>query len=113
MKRYRWSDFSNVTEGHIFHEVMPGDRIYQGGFSASRPTREDFQREHNGKMHKNAHDDFEAFIVLQGQGEIEVNQVSSKLTVGDIIIVEPGEDHQLFSDPETPLVTVYLHTGLK
>ncbi|MCD4825362.1 MAG: cupin domain-containing protein [Phycisphaerae bacterium] len=59
-------------------------------------------------MHK---DDCEAFVILQGKAEMELNGKQYPLTTGDIFVVEPGEDHHLISDENDPCVNLWLHAG--
>jgi mannose-6-phosphate isomerase-like protein (cupin superfamily) len=52
----------------------------------------------------------EIFCVVQGAGTVELNGESAgSFTAGDILIMEPGEDHHLVSDGAVPLVFTWMH----
>ena len=53
--------------------------------------------------------DQEAFVLLQGSGWIEINGVREPAQAGDVILIEPGEDHHLISSDEDPFVNLWLH----
>ncbi len=103
MKRYRLKDLSDVRSGHFLQKVMPGRYLYNCGVGFKKPGE---------KSHPEAesrHDDHEAFVILQGKGEIEINGKRQPVTTGDVIVVEPGEDHHLIGDVQDPCVNMWLH----
>jgi len=56
------------------------------------------------------HDVPELFTIVQGSGVLELNgAVATTFTAGDILIIEPGEDHHLISDGAVPLVFTWMH----
>lgn len=109
MKRYRWADFGQVREGHILGQVMPGERIYRGGVAISLPGQRSHTNDGPGGIDYHIHDDCEVFIILQGQGKLELDHQIYPLVMGDVVIIEPGEDHHLIGANDNPLVTLYFH----
>jgi quercetin dioxygenase-like cupin family protein len=112
MKRYRLSDLPDVREGHFLSGVLGGKYICKGAMTYKAPG----QRTHtnDGPDGQDVHihpDDCEVFIILQGRARMELNGERHPMTTGDIVIVEPGEDHHLISDEQDPCVAIWLHTG--
>jgi mannose-6-phosphate isomerase-like protein (cupin superfamily) len=56
---------------------------------------------------RHVHDVAEVFIFLQGCGVLPVDGVEYPVKTGDVIIVEPGEDHHTRSSEEDPLVAAW------
>lgn len=110
MRRLRLSVLPEVTEGHIFKSVLPGEFIYRGGLSFMEPGQRSHSNDGPDGRDYHVHEDCEAFLVLDGQGLIEVNKVIYPIQVGEIIIIEPGEDHHLISE-SNHLVTLWCHAG--
>jgi len=56
------------------------------------------------------HDVPEIFTIVQGAGVLELNGAAeTRFTAGDILIIEPGENHHLVSDGDVPLVFTWMH----
>jgi mannose-6-phosphate isomerase-like protein (cupin superfamily) len=52
----------------------------------------------------------EIFLIVQGAGRIELDGATEgTFTTGDILIMEPGEDHHLISEGTVPLVFTWMH----
>jgi quercetin dioxygenase-like cupin family protein len=104
MKRYRLSDLPQSGEGHIFAGLVPGRFLYNGGLGFKRPGQ---------RMHPefHTHEEAEVFLILQGRGELEINGTRHAVAAGDVLVVEPGEDHHLISSRDRPIVNVWLHAG--
>ena len=113
MKRLRLNDLGDIMNGHILKDVMPGDLIYKGGLSFGEPGKRSHSNDGPGGKDFHVHQDCEAFIVIQGKGSMELNMEIFPLTTGDIIIVEPGEDHHLITGDEVPFVVLWFHAGPK
>ncbi len=88
----------------IFASLLPGRRLRSGGMSFHSPglVTHDEHRPHT-------HEDREMFCLLQGEGWIEVNGLREPVRAGDVLIIEPGEDHHLISSAHNPLVNLWLH----
>lgn len=97
--------------GHFLGDLLPGAYLTSGGLSfAGRGDRSHTNDGPDGKDY-HVHRDREAFIILQGTGTMEIDGQHHPVASGDIIIVEPGEDHHLCSSEEDPIVTVWCHAG--
>jgi len=104
MKRYRLSGLADVREGHVLQGLVPGRFLYMGAVGFKEPG----EVTHPGR---HSHDDEEVFVILQGKGAIEISGHRHRVGTGDVIVVEPGEDHHLISSQEDPLVNLWLHAG--
>jgi mannose-6-phosphate isomerase-like protein (cupin superfamily) len=106
MKTYRLADISDTSEGHFLKGILPGDYICQGGMGFKKPG----ERTHSSAT-PHVHEDSETFVILQGKGEMDINGVRHPVKTGDIVVVEPGEEHHLISDKNEPCVNLWLHVG--
>ena len=107
MRRYRFSDLQDAGPGqHFLHDLLAGKRLYTGGVSFHPPNKitHDEERPH-------LETDEEAFVLLQGSGWIEINGEREQARGGDILIIEPGEDHHLISSADDPLINLWLHAN--
>ncbi|MBW7456329.1 cupin domain-containing protein, partial [Paenibacillus sepulcri] len=94
-------------KGHVFGELLPGAYLSSGGLAfAGRSERSHTNDGPDGRDF-HVHDDREAFLILQGIGTMEINGEHHPVRAGDIVIVEPGENHHLCSDAENPIVTLW------
>jgi mannose-6-phosphate isomerase-like protein (cupin superfamily) len=67
-------------------------------------------RTHNEGRH--THTVPEIFTIVRGSGTIELDGApAGRFRAGDILIMEPGEDHHLISDGTVPLVFTWMHLG--
>lgn len=67
-------------------------------------------RTHNEGRH--THTVPEIFTIVRGSGTIELDgEPAGRFQAGDILIMEPGEDHHLISDGTVPLVFTWMHLG--
>ena len=111
MRRLRLSELPEVNEGHILKSVLPGEFIYRGGLSFMKPGQRSHSNDGPGGRDYHVHQDCEAFVVLEGKGFVEVNKIRDPIREGDIILIEPGEDHHLIAAEENQLVTLWCHAG--
>lgn len=111
MRRLRLSELSEVNEGHIFKSVLPGEFIYRGGLSFMEPGQRSHTNDGPDGRDYHVHEDCEAFVIIEGEGFVEVNKVLHPIKAGDVIIIEPGEDHHLIAGKENQLVTLWCHAG--
>lgn len=109
MKQIRLRDLADVTEGHILQEVLPGEYISTGGLAFCKPGSRSHTNNGPDGRDCHVHTDGEAFMILQGHGEMEVDGVKHPVRTGDVILIEPGEDHHLISSSDEPIVTVWCH----
>lgn len=111
MIRLRLTDLKDHHEGQVLQDILPGAFISSGGLAFARPGERSHTNDGPGGRDYHVHGDRELFLILQGQGTMEINGVHHSVSVGDIVIVEPGEDHHLNSSPEDPIVTLWCHAG--
>ena len=90
---------------------MPGAHLCAGGMGFKKPGQRMHAFEGPGGSDCHVHDDHEGFAILQGKAEMEVNGRRYPLVTGDIVIIEPGEDHHLISDVRDPCVNLWFHAG--
>ncbi len=111
MIKLRLSDLADVMEGHFLSGFLPGDYLRDGALSFKPPGLRTHTADGPGGSDRHTHDDCEAFIILQGKAVMEVDGERIPLVTGDVLIVEPGEDHHLVADTEDPCVNLWLHGG--
>lgn len=111
MRRYQLQDLQYQQDGHILKGILPGQYISTGGLSFSKPGARSHTSDGPNGRDYHVHGDCEAFIILQGKGLIEINGQCETIGSGDVLIVEPGEDHHVISSVEDPIVTVWFHAS--
>lgn len=87
---------------------MNGAKLYHGGLSFHSPGT----ITHSGPE-PHVHHDQEAYCLLQGEGWVEIDGKREPVQAGDVIIVDPGEDHRLISSEHNPLINLWLHADDK
>ncbi len=105
MRILRLTDLPDVREGHVLAGTVPGRYLTAGGIGFKDPGHVSHPGRH---VHEDEH---EVFVILQGRGEIEVDGRRTPIACGDVVVIDPGEDHHLVSSDADPLVNLYLHAG--
>lgn len=105
MRRYRFEDLSADGGEHVACRLIPGKRLARGGLGFHSPGL----RTHDEGQH--VHDDHEVFCIMQGRGFIEIDGRREAIQAGDVLVVEPGEDHHIIGDPEYPIVNLWFHAS--
>jgi len=108
MKRYTLADFARPDEGlpHVAARLIPGARLCQGGLSFHRAG----ERTHDSEG-RHTHDDHEVFVIMQGRGWIEIEGRREPIAAGDVLVIEPGEDHHVLGDAGHPVVNLWFHAS--
>ena len=109
MRRYTIGDLKPAPDGaHMLFGMLSGERLYRGGTSFHRPglITHDDERPH-------LETDEEIFVLLQGEGMLELDGEMISAKAGDIFVIEPGEDHHLHSSEHNPFVNLWLHAQTK
>ncbi|WP_198347873.1 cupin domain-containing protein [Plantactinospora sp. KBS50] len=96
-----------LTLADVVGTAIPdGRQIDRGGF---RRYDEPGFRTHN-EPGPHTHTVPEVFCIFQGSGTIEINGArADRFTAGDVLLIEPGEDHHLISEGDEPLVFSWMH----
>lgn len=85
---------------------VPGCRVERGGF---RRYDQPGHRTHD-EPGPHRHAGVEVFCVFQGSGVLEINGApATGFGAGDVLVIEPGEDHHLISRDSVPLVFTWMH----
>lgn len=103
MKKLTIADLTGRTGGPVIADALPGFHIERGGIT----RYEKGARSHPEGRH--VHTVPEVFCILQGSGVIEIDGVPTPFQAGDVLVVEPGEDHHLVSGGELPLISAWMH----
>ncbi|MCC3374539.1 cupin domain-containing protein [Cohnella sp. REN36] len=111
MIRTRISELPDGRTGHFLGGLLPGSYLGSGGLAFAKPGERSHTNDGPGGRDYHVHGDREAFVILQGKGAMEVNGELHDVATGDIVIVEPGEDHHLHSSQEDPIVALWCHAG--
>ena len=46
---------------------------------------------------------------MQGRGQIEIDGKLEPIQAGDVLVIEPGEEHHIIGDPQYPIVNCWFH----
>jgi hypothetical protein len=103
MRRYRLSDLDGEVLERVGDELVRGAYIHRGGLSF-HPVG---FRTHAEGHH--VHDTHEVFVILQGRGEIELDGELEPVHAGEVLVIEPGDEHYLIGDPEHPIINLWFH----
>jgi len=105
MKKIRLNQLKGDVGGTVFGDLVAGRKVTKGGIHVFKPGEVA-----HANQERHVHDDVEEiFIVLQGKGRLPVEEEVHDAKTGDVIIIEPGENHHMGSSEEDPLVIVWLH----
>lgn len=111
MRRYRLRDLPDVHEGHFLAGLVPGEFLRDGGLGFKPAGLRTHSGDGPSGSDRHVHSDCEVFVILQGKAVMEVDGRRVPLRTGDVLIVEPGEDHHLVADAEDPCINLWLHAG--
>ena len=109
MKFYRLDGISgNKVVDDILSTIMLEDyEVIRGGVHVYKPMEESHKGEHH------VHDHPEVFIGIRGRATMIVNGKEHEFKGGDIIVIEPGEEHHVMADKENPITLVWLDVRKK
>ena len=111
MIKLRLNQLPDVREGHFLKGLIAGEYLCQGILSYKPPGLRTHTDDGAGGRDWHMHEDSEVFIILQGKAMMELNGEMHPMVTGDVLVVEPGEDHHLISDVDDPCVNLWLHAG--
>ena len=104
MKRYSLYDLEDTGGHHFLAGIMTGRTLHHGGLHFYTPGEYSHPEGHH--LHQ---DSEEVFVCLQGRATLMVDGAEYEMGVGDIVLIEPGEEHHLLADEENPMVNLWLH----
>jgi len=100
MKKLKLNELA-FTPSRLLPELLGERRITGGGIYVFKSG----ETAHPEPVHK--HEVGEVFIFIQGTGVIPIDGVEHPVETGDVVIVEPGEDHHTRSSDDDPLVAAW------
>jgi len=83
---------------------MSGSKLRQGGLHFYNPGEYGHPEGRHIHQHKE-----EVLICLQGRAKLIVDGVEREMHMGDIALIEPGEEHHVLADGKDPIVNLWLH----
>lgn len=106
MRLYRLEALDEADHGHVFHALVEEEFISEGEllFVPRGVTAHEDEATH-------VHDREEIFVILQGKAVVHFDDSDEAIGPGDVMVIEPGENHHLESDEADPCVLLYLHGG--
>jgi len=108
MKVHRLSELPASRASHVFGGIVPGAFISMGGVSFHSPG----DLAHSDEE-RHVHDGEEIFVILQGKAVVHFDHGDQPIEAGDVMVIDPGENHHLESDRDDPCIVIWLHAGPK
>lgn len=107
MRKLTFADLGGRGAGPVVAGILPGYVIERGGF---RVRDEPGFRTHQGEQGPHVHTVPEVFCIFAGCGAVEIDGTEvDTFETGDVLVIEPGEDHHLISRGPDPLVYSWMH----
>ena len=105
MRRFTFADLGSDGQLHVAARIVAGHRLGSGGLAFHTAG----QRAHADEpRHTHAHEE-EIFCIMQGHGTLELDDRVEPLRAGDVVVIEPGENHHVVSSTDSPLMNLWLH----
>jgi len=93
-------DRLKYSDSRILAEYFGDLKITEAGVYMFKPDEKAHEEAHTHAVN-------EVLIFLQGKGDVPIDGISYPLKTGDVVVVEPGEDHRTHSSVEDPLVCAW------
>jgi len=93
-------DKLKFSDSRILAEYFGSMPLTEGGMKRFKPGEKAHDTAHTHNVN-------EVLIFIQGKGVVPIDGKVFPLKTGDVIIVEPGEDHRTESSIEDPLVVAW------
>lgn len=106
MKVHRLSELPTSRASHVFGGIVPGAFISMGGISFHPPG----DLAHADEA-RHVHDSEEIFVILQGKAVVHFDGGDQPVRAGDVMVIDPDENHHLQSDRDDPCIVIWLHAG--
>jgi mannose-6-phosphate isomerase-like protein (cupin superfamily) len=106
MRKLTFADLGHGGTDPVLGAIVPGGLVDRGGF---RIYPEPGFRTHD-EPGAHVHTTHEVFCIYQGSGTVEIDGAAAdRFEAGDVIVIDPGEDHHIVSDGTVPLVFTWAH----
>lgn len=102
MRRYRFDQLPKPTGNHFASGIVPGKRIAGGGLNFHAKG----QRTHAAEE-RHVHEHEEVFFFVQGKAVLELDAQRVPVQAGDVIVIEPWENHHIVADAENPTINFH------
>lgn len=96
IRKFDRSKLDSEPEKVLYKDLYPWDEIEDTPFGASMAIIEP-----GGQTMIHSHDPSETFIIFQGTGTISIDEESSPVSQGDVVVMPPGSQHTLKNDSST------------
>ena len=106
MKRYRLDGLPRSASRHVFGGIVPGEYISEGAMNFKTPgfVAHAYEPRH-------VHGEEEILVILQGKARVRLDDRVEHLAAGDVVVIEPGENHHLEADEQDPCINLYVACG--
>lgn len=105
MRRYHVHDLGATGTEHIASSLVRGRRVSLGGVAIHSPG----QRNHAPGEHR--HEDEEILCFVAGRGVVHTADGPIAVTAGDVLAVDPWEEHDIEASTEAPTISCWFHVS--
>jgi mannose-6-phosphate isomerase-like protein (cupin superfamily) len=102
MRKLSLTECAARADGPVFSGVATPQLIERGGLTRYPPG----ERSHPEGRH--VHDTPEVFWIMQGSGHLDMDGEAVPFESGDVLWIDPGEDHHVVSGGKVPLISVWM-----
>ncbi len=103
MRKFSIYSLKELVKGDLLASLLLSEhKVIRGGVHVYNPREES----HKGEYH--VHDHPEVFIGIKGRAVMIIDGKKYEFKGGDIIVVEPGEEHHVIADEKDPITLVWL-----
>ncbi|HKZ44847.1 MAG TPA: cupin domain-containing protein [Anaerolineales bacterium] len=93
-------DKLKYSETRILAEYFGSMTLTSGGMKIFKPGEKAHDTAHTHNVN-------EVLIFIQGKGQVPIDGKIHPLKTGDVVIIEPGEDHRTESSVDDPLACAW------
>lgn len=88
--------------GELVHLLTGAEMGAKSGFSLSSVT-------YRGPHYSGTHDDFEAIVILEGEGVARIEEEEIPFTPDSVLAIPPGTEHEIASVRRGPVRALLVH----
>lgn len=103
MKTHRFAGLISEGPEHVAAQLVPGRYIMHGGLSF-HPVG--WRTHPEGNLRRGYH---EIFAIVEGEGEMEIDGRRGPIHAGEVLVIEPNEEHHVIGDPDHPVVNLWFN----